>query len=94
MDEPLILDFSSFESANNCLLKITQIVFKYFEDLGYEVKQENIWDEVKPSPDKTFYFSSPTSDLRFKDWRDYMPKGVYLGEEKPMPTHWIKQSED
>lgn len=52
------------------------------------------WDDLKESPDNTFYFASPTPDPRFKDWRNYMPEGVDLGDEKPFPKEWIKESED
>lgn len=52
------------------------------------------WDELKESPDATFYFSSPTSDPRFKDWRDYMPEGIYLGEEKSFPQSWIRTEDN
>lgn len=50
------------------------------------------WDELKESPDGTFYFTSPTPDPRFKDWRDYMPDGVDLGAEREMPEEWIEEN--
>lgn len=51
------------------------------------------WDTVKESPDGTFYFTSPTPDPRFVDWRNYMPEGIDLGTEKEMPEEWMNNGE-
>lgn len=50
------------------------------------------WDALKESPDGTWYFTSPTPDQRFKNWRDYMPEGVHLGEEREMPENWKNEN--
>ena len=49
------------------------------------------WDTVKESPDGTFYISSPSSSERFVDWRDYLPDGVVMPEDKAFPDAWIEE---
>ena len=49
------------------------------------------WDEVKKSPDNTFYFTSPSADERFSAWRDRLPDGVVLPEDKIFPIEWMPQ---
>ncbi len=48
------------------------------------------WDVVKESPDGTFYFTSPSTDTRFVDWRNYLPEGVKLPEDKIFPIEWAE----
>lgn len=46
------------------------------------------WDEVKRSPDNTFYIVSPSTSTNFVDWRDRIPEGVTIPADKDLPTAW------
>ena len=49
------------------------------------------WDIVQESPDGTFYFSSLSNDLRFVDWRDYLPEGVVMPDDIECPVEWYEE---
>ena len=51
------------------------------------------WDTVKHSPDNTFYFASPSVDERFSAWRDRLPEGVVMPDDKTFPVEWIPTEE-
>lgn len=51
------------------------------------------WDIVKQSPDGTFYFTSPIIDEKFSAWRERLPEGVVLPEDKLFPVEWIPQED-
>lgn len=46
------------------------------------------WDEVRESPDGTFYFSSPINKTSYANWRDHLPEGVVMPGDKDMPEAW------
>ncbi|HNQ92923.1 MAG TPA: hypothetical protein PKI93_08350 [Alphaproteobacteria bacterium] len=52
------------------------------------------WDEVRESPDGTFYFSSPSNDTRFADWRNDLPDGLDTATEKAVPPTWTPSGEE
>lgn len=41
------------------------------------------WAEIEEG-DGTYFFPSPSSDPRFVDWRDYLPEGVTMPEDKEL----------
>lgn len=51
------------------------------------------WDEVKKSPDNTFYFTSPRIDEKFIAWRELLPDGVTMPSDKIFPIEWMPVSE-
>lgn len=51
------------------------------------------WDEVKYSPAKTWYITSPASSPNFKDWRSYIPEGVTIPEDIVLPAEWAPKEE-
>jgi hypothetical protein len=53
-----------------------------------EAQRTTTWDVVKQSPDKTWYFTSPSSDERFKAWRDRLPESIVLPPDKVFPESW------
>lgn len=48
------------------------------------------WDEVKESPDGTFYFSSLSNDERFPNWKQFLADIGFtaIGVEKQFPVEW------
>lgn len=58
-----------------------------------EKARTTTWDTVKESPDGTFYFTTLTDDPRFVDWRDYLPEGTIMPEDKSFPETWIVMEE-
>ncbi len=40
------------------------------------------WAEITESPDGTFYFPSLSNDPRFVDWREYLPDGTDMPEDR------------
>lgn len=46
------------------------------------------WANIQESPDSTFYFASPSDDARFTGWRDYIPEGATMPDDKDMPDDW------
>jgi hypothetical protein len=51
------------------------------------------WATIEESPVGTFYFTTLTDDPRFVDWRDYLPEGVQMPEDKPYPEEWNVEDE-
>lgn len=52
------------------------------------------WADIQESQDGTFYFPSLSNDARFQDWRDYLPEGVSLPEDKVFPPEWAPAAEE
>jgi len=103
-----ILEFSTQAKADTALQVINQIAENYWIEQGYTVIDGELigkrngkddldacrtttWDTVKESPDNTFYFTTPTS--KYPDWRDYLPDGVVMPDDKLFPSEWIEQYE-
>lgn len=51
------------------------------------------WDNVRESPEGTWYWTSPVNDPRFVDWRDYIPVGVTFPADADMPSEWLTSEE-
>lgn len=47
------------------------------------------WAEIEKSPDGTFYFASPSSDERFAAWRNHIPNGINMPDDKGFPNSWV-----
>lgn len=112
MDEYLILEFPTQESAEQGLYIINLIAVAYWQSQGYTVIEGQLigknsltgedmpdsaktitWDTVKQSPDGTFYFTSPIVDEKFSAWRERLPEGVVLPEDKVFPVEWIPKED-
>lgn len=52
------------------------------------------WDEVQYSPTQVYYFTSPTSDERFANWRSFLPAGIVLPEDTLYPAEWDVSEDD
>ena len=46
------------------------------------------WDSVKESPDGTFYIASPAVKPQYVNWRDRIPPGVVMPDDKEYPDAW------
>lgn len=53
-----------------------------------DATRTNTWDTVKTSPVGTWYIISPAANPNFINWRDHIPQGVTMPEDKPMPESW------
>jgi len=40
------------------------------------------WAKIEESPDGTFYIASPINKPAFAKWRNHLPKGVTMPEDK------------
>lgn len=86
MDEPVILEFSSAEGAQDFMAALDALALSHVGQKGYAV-----WDAVTQSPAGTYYITSPGGDARFTGWRNALS---FSGGEKTLPQEWRQMSEE
>lgn len=50
------------------------------------------WDEIKTSPDNTYYFSDPAVNPKFSLWQERAAAMGYVfdGVQKEIPSEWVQ----
>lgn len=99
-----ILEFNTQDQATTALAHVDAFFFNDMEARGFDMdggvvsknsatgKNTNhrttTWARIEESVDNTFYFTSPSDREEYRDWRDSLPSGAQMPDDKDCPLEW------
>lgn len=60
-------------------------------DLDFTAQRTVAWDTLREAPDGDYYWTSPTPDARFYQWKDYLAQSGYTLKCVEVAKDWIDE---